>query len=56
MYRKELEKGRKILEGYFIKGICYFNSTTNFILIKLESAKIINALSKYLLKKKYYAL
>ncbi len=53
MYRKELEKGRKILEGYFIKkGICYFNSTTNFILIKLESTKIINALSKYLLKKK----
>ena len=53
-YRKEVEKGRKVLESYLIKkGINYFNSTTNFILIKLNSSKIINSLSKFLVKKKY---
>ena len=52
-YRKEVEKGRKVLESYLIKkGINYFNSTTNFILIKLNSSKTINSLSKFLVKKK----
>ena len=34
------------------KGINFFHSTTNFILIKFNSSKIINSMFKYLLNKK----
>ena len=52
-YREELEKGRKVLQNYFAnKGIDYFNSTTNFILVKFNSSKLINSMFKYLFDRK----
>jgi histidinol-phosphate aminotransferase len=50
-YFKELKRGKSLLIKFFEKKeINFFQSSTNFLLIKLESRKNIKIISKYLKK------